>query len=319
MPTRRCPHCDLYFAGTAVLDLHVRNVHGPEESTMEALPSRGYLGTLAAARRYDDDGDENSEPPPTHDQPSRTIVDPNYWDNTYPRPPLSMESMMGSFAIEPVNGRNIGPSQRVGPGDPTVQPPREYTVVFEARDVNQRMQFASNTPFQAFLQRLEMVSASVASTISGRSTGFTLADGPWWYSLVNRQHVKETVRKPLTSMLFYQAMVSELLRVPTPWILAVVSHVSIITKSCWLFELLMYLSRNSRPAESWRVSQYHSLKHDLLQGFNLIPPHQRRWELRSNNLVNLLIPHQLPSTSAAISPTPTQPHQQVVRFQSPCW
>ncbi|MCJ1231459.1 hypothetical protein MMC12_008136 [Toensbergia leucococca] len=224
MPTRRCPHCDLYFAGTAVLDLHVRNVHGPEESTMEALPSRGYLGTLAAARRYDDDGDENSEPPPTHDQPSRTIVDPNYWDNTYPRPPLSMESMMGSFAIEPVNGRNIGPSQRVGPGDPTVQPPREYTVVFEARDVNQRMQFASNTPFQAFLQRLEMVSASVASTISGRSTGFTLADGPWWYSLVNRQHVKETVRKPLTSMLFYQAMVSELLRVPTPWILAVVSH-----------------------------------------------------------------------------------------------
>ena len=73
---------------------------------------------------------------------------------------------MSSFAIEPVNGRNIGPSQRVGPGDPTVQPPREYMVVFEARGVHQRTQFASNTLFQAFLHRLEMELASVASSTS---------------------------------------------------------------------------------------------------------------------------------------------------------
>ena len=166
LPTRRCPHCNIYFAGTAVLDLRIRNVRGPQASRAEDLPSRGNLGTLTAARRYDDDEDENSEPPPTHDQPSRTIVDPNYWDNTYPLPSLSMESMMSSFAIEPVNGRNIGPSQRVGPGDPTVQPPREYMVVFEARGVHQRTQFASNTLFQAFLHRLEMESASVASSMS---------------------------------------------------------------------------------------------------------------------------------------------------------
>ncbi|MCJ1231892.1 hypothetical protein MMC12_008571, partial [Toensbergia leucococca] len=162
---------ETFSVGIAVLDLHIRNVHGPQASRAEDLPSRGNLGTLTAARRYDDDEDENSEPPPTHDQPSRTIVDPNYWDNTYPLPSLSMESMMSSFAIKPVNGRNIGPSQRVGPGDPTVQPPREYTVVFEARGVNQRTQFASNTLFQAFLHRLEMELASVASSTSMKGRG----------------------------------------------------------------------------------------------------------------------------------------------------
>ncbi|KAI4132882.1 MAG: hypothetical protein LQ347_002406 [Umbilicaria vellea] len=104
-----------------------------------------------------------------------------------------------------------------------------FTVVYvaEAQRFSERLRLPNTTPWPIFLNGLAAASTSVAPRyIPGRTDGFRLEDGAWRFSLVDNRDVVEGRWRPLTRILFYQAMISELLKPDSPWLYAQVWHVA---------------------------------------------------------------------------------------------
>ena len=115
---------------------------------------------------------------------------------------------------------------------PSQHSPVHFTIVYvaEAQNFSRMLRLLNTTPWPRFLNELAAASTSVAQRyISGRSDGFGLNDGAWRFSLVDNQGVVEGRWRPLTRILFYQAMISELLKPDSPWKHAQVWHVSQIS------------------------------------------------------------------------------------------
>ena len=86
----------------------------------------------------------------------------------------------------------------------------------------------SNVPFADFLDRLRRLSAQVAQYyMRGRTTGFTLEDGMWHFTLQSNQPGKVAGQSPLNENLWYQTMISQLITPAYGWTHAVITHVSV--------------------------------------------------------------------------------------------
>ena len=104
-----------------------------------------------------------------------------------------------------------------------------FTVVYvaEAQNFSRTLHLPNTTPWPSFLDELAVASTPVAQRyISGTSDGFRLGDGAWRFSLVDNRGEVEGRWRPLSRILFYQAMISELLKPDSPWKHAQVWHVS---------------------------------------------------------------------------------------------
>ena len=162
-----------------------------------------------------------------------------------PRSTPSMDSMMGMFNVRTMlkQGQEVGRvtatatgtqgpsfSGQVVEAHTTPSAPLAiqtfdgahscFTVVYEApaQRFSRRLDLPNTTPWSSYLGQMETISTPVASLyLSGRSTGFRLEDGAWHYSLVDSAGLIEARVRRLTSNLFYQAMISELLRPNSPW------------------------------------------------------------------------------------------------------
>lgn len=215
MPTRICPHCGDKFAKVSVLDTHIRYVHPspgtqlPESAPLATLPASSSTYPLAA----------------TQFSPTNNTLE-------HPIPVIPPTFTMNTFT--PVNRPQPDPSS--GPIQPTIfgsEPPstpvRNFAIVFEAKGhhFTQRLLIPSTETFPQFLQRMANASARVAGKyILGRTTGFQESDeGGWKYSLVNRKTGMETPGGGLRSTLFYQAMISQLLKAKSEFNYALVWHV----------------------------------------------------------------------------------------------
>lgn len=121
--------------------------------------------------------------------------------------------------------RSASPVRLDMPANPEA---RKFIVVYECQKagVEQRLEVPTTTPWQSFTALLGGASAPVAEAyIAGRTTGFTLEDGPWRYALVNQRGVREDRWRILTSNLLYQAMISELMTYSVLWRHVLVCHV----------------------------------------------------------------------------------------------
>ncbi len=98
------------------------------------------------------------------------------------------------------------------------QPERTYTVAFQLPSADQptKVRLPFSASFYTLLDRLRAVSVPVARQLCGNdSIGFTLKDGPWFYSIIKghgTQQRMETQVRCLNSNLQYLAMVSEMSR-----------------------------------------------------------------------------------------------------------
>lgn len=113
-------------------------------------------------------------------------------------------------------------------GIPVNPQARNFVVLYECQEarVEQRLEVPTTTPWQSFTALLGGASAPVAEAyIAGRTTGFTLEDGPWRYAFVNQRGVREDRWRILTSNLLYQAMISELMTYSVLWTHVLVCHV----------------------------------------------------------------------------------------------
>lgn len=164
----------------------------------------------------------------------------------------SIESMMDTLGPRPTT-EQAEEADKVAPATPATRPllqepvintpsatsislavrpsehgPVRFTIVYvaEAQNFSRMLRLPNTTPWPRFLNELAAVSMSVAQQyIPERSDGFRLNDGAWRFSLADNQGVEGRWR-PLTRILFYQAMISELLKPDTPWKHAQVWHVS---------------------------------------------------------------------------------------------
>lgn len=127
--------------------------------------------------------------------------------------------------VEEQRRRSASPERSGIPVSPRAY---KFVVIFEsqAAQIQQRLEVPTSTLWPSFVVLLQGASAPVAGTyIAGRRTGFTLDDGPWKYALVDHQGVREDRWRPLTSNLFYQAMISELMTHSAVWRHVLVCHV----------------------------------------------------------------------------------------------
>ena len=177
-------------------------------------------------------------------------------DGPAPEPPQStplIESMMGTLGPQPMTEQGqeanrvalVTPETRQELPEPVLDSrstpsaalvrriswhgPVRFTVVYvaEAQNFSRTLHLPNITPWPSFLHQLAVVSTPVAQRyIFGRSDGFRLGDGAWRFSLVDNRGVVEGRWRPLTRILFYQAMISELLKPDSPWKHAQVWHVS---------------------------------------------------------------------------------------------
>ncbi len=109
----------------------------------------------------------------------------------------------------------------------------KFVVIYESQEmqVQQRLEVPTGTSWESFTALLQGASAPVAGAyIPGRSTGFTLEDGPWKYALVDRDFVRVDRWRVLTSNLLYRAMISELMTHSAIWSHALVCHVSLTVR-----------------------------------------------------------------------------------------
>lgn len=195
------------------------------------------MATVKAARQQEagtaDDGGEVAS------VPSRQEAGPTLWDDSYAPPPSEMAGLMGSFTVQlesqkasntPVDQE----AQEKGGNDmPSPNGVKTFTVMFGAtvQNASAVMKVPYDEQFKDFMERMRQVSIPIAGAyMPGRMTGFTLADGAWYYALVDKKRVKN-VKIELTGKLRYLAMVSELVKAWTPWDHAVIWHVSV---SLWL-------------------------------------------------------------------------------------
>lgn len=155
----------------------------------------------------------------------------------------SMSSMAGSFTASPGSRqkrrtdrlvaattarqqrRSAGPERLAAPIAPPVM---KFVVVYESQEkgVQQWLELPTTTPWTTFTALLESASAPIAGAyVPGRTTGFILKDGSWWFALVDHEGTREDRWRVLTSNLFYQAMISELMTHQSVWRHALVWHV----------------------------------------------------------------------------------------------
>lgn len=249
MPSYPCPHCDAKFSSTKDRDTHIHYIHSGK-APAPAPASRGgggFLATVKAARQQEvrpvDDGGVVAI------VPSRQEAGPSLWDDSYAPPPTEMAGMMGSFSVKRRGDRAStmpGDWEATGAGGKTTPATivgsggvKTFTVISEATAQNESisMKVPHNEQFHDFMERMRQASIPVAGEyMSGRTTGFTLADGPWRYALVDKKRLRD-VGKDLTSKLLYLAMVSELVKAWTPWDHVVVWHVGV---PFWLSALSVY-------------------------------------------------------------------------------
>jgi len=191
------------------------------------------LATVKAARQQGE-GTPDDSAGGIESIPPRQEAGPALWDDSYAPPPSEMAGMMGSFSVQlgdlESSNTPVGQEGRRTGGKTMPEPSgvKTFTLIFEgtAQNASASMKVPHNEQFDDFMERMRQASIPIAGAyISGRTTGFTLADGPWRYALVDKKRMRG-VRNELTSKLLYLAMVSELVKVWTPWDHVVIWHVS---------------------------------------------------------------------------------------------
>lgn len=262
MPRNACPHCPRGFISRDLLDRHIRFVHpdvpapAPAPAVATQLPTRstGYLAmvsvnpTPTAPPSVPAESSSLPQPRGVHlpgmgrfklsEVPNLPAVGPPRITTSAERVRVTMDQRQEAnraaittsetrpLRQEPVARSHMTPAAPLVMG-PSQRGPVRFTVVYvaEAQNFSETLHLPNTTPWPSFLSELAAASTSVAPRyIPGRTDGFWLEDGAWRFSLVDNRDVVEGRWRPLTRILSYQAMISELLKPNSPWTHAQIWH-----------------------------------------------------------------------------------------------
>lgn len=262
MPRNACPHCPRGFINQDLLDRHIRFVHSvvpapvPAPAVATQLPTRstGYLAMVstnpAPTATPSVPAESGSLPQPRgaylpgmgrfklSEVPNLPAVGLSWITRSAERIRITTDQRQGvdgvTLATSGTRPLHIEPvaQSHPTPAIPLITRPAQrgsvrFTVVYvaEAQNFSETLHLPHTTPWPSFLNELAAASTSVAPRyIPGRTDGFWLEDGAWRFSLVDNRGVVEGRWRPLTRILFYQAMISELLKPDSPWTHAQVWH-----------------------------------------------------------------------------------------------